>query len=330
MKQIDLVVCAYNEEAVIKLFYVEVCKVIESLPQYRFKIIIVNDGSKDATLDVLLGLKKQDERLHIVDLSRNFGHEAALAAGLSAVDGDAAVIMDADLEDPPSLIADMAVQWESGFDVVNAQRASRKEDSFLKRWTAGGFYKVINSMSGKVRIPFNVGNYRLISRRVLDVLNALPEKNRVFRVLVPYLGFPTTSVSYARPKRPAGITHYNWGSMMKLAVDGITSATIIPLKFAINAGFVVSGFGFAYLLYIIYLALFTDNTVQGWPSMMAVILFLGGIQLIFLGVLGEYIGRIFMEVKSRPDHIIRRSWKAGETDTTELGPAASESTSAQK
>jgi len=316
MPRIDLIVPAYNEEAVIDLFLETVLKVVDGLLAHDFRLILVNDGSKDKTLEKLRDWQDREERLEVLTLSRNFGHEAALAAGLQASKGDACIVLDADLQDPPALIGTLIEKWQEGFDVVNAFRADRRDDSFLKRWTAKRFYKTINALSGKVKIPENVGNYRLLSARVRNLLNQLPEKNRVFRVLIPYLGFPTTVVPYSRPARPAGTTHYNWSSMMRLAVDGITSATTIPLKLAINAGLLVSFAGFLYMLYVIYLALFTHRTVQGWPSMMSVVLFMGGIQLFFLGVLGEYIGRIFQEVKSRPDHIVQGHWPSRRDDRT--------------
>lgn len=308
MSRIDLIVPAYNEEAVIDLFLETVLPVVDALPAHDFRLIIVDDGSRDRTLEKLRAWQEKEERLEVLSLSRNFGHEAALAAGLQASRGDAAIVMDADLQDPPALISLLIEQWQKGFEVVNAFRADRRDDTFLKRWTAKRFYRTINSLSGKIRIPENVGNYRLISKRVRDLLNQLPEKNRVFRVLIPFLGFSTAEVAYTRPPRPSGTTHYSWSSMMRLAVDGITSATTIPLKFAINMGLLVSAAGFLYMLYVIYLALFTDQTVRGWPSMMSAVLFLGGIQLFFLGIIGEYIGRIFQEVKSRPDHIVQARW----------------------
>lgn len=310
MKRIDLVVPAYNEEAVLDIFFSRVCAVLDNLPDYEFSLIMVNDGSTDQTLPLLLGARARDSRIAVVDLSRNFGHEAALAAGLCRSTGDAVIVMDADLQDPPDLIGDMISEWEKGFDVVNARRASRKEDTFFKRWTARQFYRTINRLAGKVRIPENVGNFRLVSARVVSLLNQLPEKNRVFRVLVPYLGFATTEIRYSRPKRPAGETHYNYNSMVRLAIDGITSATIIPLKFAINVGFIVAAAGFLYLLVIVLQAIITRDVVQGWPSTMSIILFLGGIQLVFLGVIGEYIGRIFLEIKGRPDNIVREYYRA--------------------
>ena len=280
-KRVDLVVCAYNEEAVVDIFFTEVKKVIDPLTDYDFRIIVVKDGSNDNTLDKLVAAHHADPRVVAVDLSRNFGHEAALSAGLLQVTGDAAIVMEADLEAPPSLIPAMLEKWQDGSDVVNAQRISRKEDTFLKRWTAKRFYQVINSLSGKINIPENVGNYRLITRKIVDLYNNLPEKNRVFRVLISYMGFSTAQVTYARPKRPAGDTHYNWNSMTRVAVDGITSATIAPLKFAINAG-----------------------------TFIAAVLFIGGIQLLFLGVLGEYLGRIFIEVKARPVQSVKNIWRA--------------------
>jgi glycosyltransferase involved in cell wall biosynthesis len=303
MKRVDLIVPAYNEQEVLGVFFDRVLAVLDKLP-YQFTVIMVNDGSRDTTLDQLLAARERDPRVEVIDLSRNFGHEAALAAGLRQSTGDAVIVMDADLQDPPELIPQLLERWEEGFDVVNAQRVSRRDDSWFKRWTAKRFYRVVNRL-GRLKIPENVGNFRLISARVAALLNSLPERNRVFRVLVPYLGFATSEVPYERPARPAGHTHYSYGRMVGLAVDGITSATIVPLKFAVNVGFVVAGAGFLYLLYVLGLAMFTDQAVQGWPSTVSIILFLGGIQLVFLGVIGEYVGRIFLEIKARPDHVVR-------------------------
>jgi len=310
VKRVDIVVPAYDEEAVVERFLERVLAVADGLAAYEFRVIAVNDGSRDRTLPLLLAARERDARVAVLDLSRNFGHEAALAAGLREADGDAVIVLDADLQDPPELIPALLEQWERGFDVVNARRSLRRGDSPLKRWTARGFYKTIDALAGRVRIPENVGNFRLVSARVVSLLNALPERNRVFRVLVPYLGFPTAEVAYERPRRPAGHTHYNYASMVGLAVDGITSATTIPLQFAVNVGFIVAGVGFLYMLYVIAAAVFTDTTVQGWPSTVSIILFLGGIQLVFLGVIGEYVGRIFLEIKARPDHVVRERYPA--------------------
>jgi polyisoprenyl-phosphate glycosyltransferase len=310
MKIVSIVVPAYNEEAVLDEFFDRVLAVADGQPAYAFRIILVDDGSSDRSLEMALSWRGKDPRVAVLSLSRNFGHEEALAAGLEAALGDAAIVMDADLQDPPELILELLAKWEEGFDVVNAHRSSRREDSFLKRWTAREFYKTINSLSGKVPIPENVGNYRLISRRVIDLLNSMPEKTRVFRVLIPYLGFRTATVDYIRPRRVAGSSHYNYSGMTRLAVDGITSATTIPLQFAVKAGIVVSLVGFLYLAFIVLSALVHNTAVTGWASTMSVILFLGGIQLLFLGVIGVYIGRIFEEVKDRPGHIVQKAWIA--------------------
>lgn len=300
MKRISLIVPMYNEEAMIPLFFVAIQHVMEQLPTYSFECIVVNDGSKDQTLNTLLAYQHRHDWLQVVTFSRNFGHEAAVTAGLNYANGDAIIVMDADLQDPPELIIQLIARWENGFDVVNAHRKSRRDDTFLKRFTARQFYKVINTMSGRVEIPQNVGNYRLISHRVLIELQRLPEKNRVFRILVPELGFKTCSVDFVRPKRQAGKTHYNWLSMIQLAIDGITSASTLPLRFATNLGLLISTGAFIYLVVVIIQWFLAPETTDGWSSLMVVMLFLGGIQLVFLGILGEYLGRIFIEVKERP------------------------------
>lgn len=302
---LDLVVPVYNEAAVLGIFLEKTLAVLKSLEGWTWRMIMVNDGSRDQSLAILRSWAEHEDRILVLDLSRNFGHEAALSAGLIHAEGDASIVMDSDLQDPPEIIPLLLARFLEGFDVVNAHRSARRTDGILKRLTARAFYKTINVLSPKVPIPEDVGNYRLISRRVRDILGQLPEKNRVFRVLVPWLGFPTSAVEYERPARPAGSSHYNYRSMVALAIDGISSATTIPLKFAVRAGFLVSAAGFLYLLVILVQALFTTSTVEGWASTMSVILFLGGIQLIFLGILGEYLGRIFMEVKQRPVHVIQ-------------------------
>lgn len=312
MKTIALVVPAYNEQDVIDVFFDKVLEVVDPIKDYHFTILLVDDGSRDSTLEKVLAWRERDKRINVAALSRNFGHEAALAAGLKLAKGDAVIVMDADLQDPPELIPAMIREWEKGYDVVNAHRASRRDDTFLKRWTAGKFYQMINGLSSKVKIPENVGNFRLVSRAVVDLLVRMPEKNRVFRVLVPYLGFRTANVDYVRPRRAAGNTHYNYPGMIRLAIDGITSATTIPLQFAVRAGVFFSIAGFCYMLYIIIQAMVAKSTIAGWASTISVILFLGGVQLVFLGVIGTYIGRIFIEVKGRPDHVVERVWDDGE------------------
>jgi glycosyltransferase involved in cell wall biosynthesis len=305
MPSLDLIVPVYNEALVLSQFLQEARTVLESLPDWQTRIILVNDGSQDQTLAIAQEWQAQLPGIVIVDLSRNFGHEAAMAAGLAASTAQVAIIMDGDLQDPPELIPALLEQHKAGYDVVNAFRESRRADSWCKRLGARFFYWLINAMAGPVKIPTNVGNYRLLSRRVVGILNQLPERNRVLRVLIPYLGFPTTSVAYPRPNRKAGKSHYNYRSMISLAIDGITSATRIPLQFATRLGLLISFLGFGYLSWVLIQALVLKTTVDGWASLMCVILFLGGVQLIVLGVLGEYLGRLFLEVKGRPNHVVQ-------------------------
>lgn len=302
MKRISIVAPMYNESESLVFFFDEINKQVAKNKTYEFEIIIVNDGSKDDTLELLYKEKLKNSMIGIVDFSRNFGHEAAVCAGLEFSSGDAVIIMDADLQDPPELMHEMIALWEQGYNVVNAKRGNRAKDPFLKRFTAAQFYNVINMFNEKVKIPKNVGNYRLMDRVVVDEINNLPEKNRVFRVLVPYVGHKTAEVEFVRPERVAGKTHYNYKSMFKLANDSITSATTIPLKIATRLGFVAAFIGFFALLYAVVVK-FTTQTSGGWTSLMSAILFMGGIQLLFLGIIGEYIGRIFSEVKDRPVYI---------------------------
>jgi dolichol-phosphate mannosyltransferase len=231
----------YNEEKVVKIFFSTINDVIASIHDYQFELIVVNDGSKDQTLTLLYDQFKIQSNLIVVNLSRNFGHEPAVAAGIKVAKGDAIIPMDADLQDPPSLIKELLKKFEEGFDVVNAKRKSRHEDSFFKRFSAIKFYQFIAKLSGKVKIPQNVGHFRLISRRVANEVIALSERNRVFRIQVPYIGFKTTEVFFDRPKRAAGETHYNLKSMLKLAVDSIASTTSVPLVWPLTVA-IIMGF----------------------------------------------------------------------------------------
>lgn len=305
MKKISIVVPMYNESEVVEIFFEVINKVLESINNYQFEIIPVNDGSKDDTLHKLLKISEKQNNIKIVNLSRNFGHESALAAGLSVSKGDATIIMDADLQDPPELIAELISKWEEGYKVVNAKRGNREKDTFMKRFTAEQFYTVINMFNEKVKVPKNVGNYRLLDKEVLDKINDLPEKNRVFRVLVPFVGYKTTEIDFVRPERAAGTTHYNYKSMIRLAIDSITSTTTVPLKIATKFGIISSIIGFITIIIVVIRKLINPEQIaDGWTTLISVILLIGGIQILFLGVLGEYIGRIFIETKDRPVYII--------------------------
>lgn len=311
---VSLVVPMYDESKMVELFFEKIIECISSLEnKYRFEILIINDGSTDDTFALLTKIYDELDNVSLVNLSRNFGHEGALAAGLSKALGEAIIVMDADLQDPVEIIAKLLDKWQEGYDVVNAKRSDRRSDSYFKRKTAALFYRTIRKFSGKIDIPENVGNYRLISRKVLDEINRLPEKNRVFRVLVPYAGYKTTSVEFVRAKRPLGETHYNLKSMMSLAGSGMASATTAPLKWTITIGAITLIFGLIGLIVVVTLAIlkfiFPDinqliNFEPGWASIIATILFIGGVQLLFLGVIGSYIGQMFNEVKNRPAFII--------------------------
>jgi polyisoprenyl-phosphate glycosyltransferase len=306
MKKISIVVPMYNEEKVIPLFFAEINRVLLTLPQYQFELVVVNDGSKDQTLALLKAQQTKQFNLTIVNLSRNFGHEPAVAAGIKTATGDAIIPMDADLQDPPMLIAELIKQFEEGFEVVNAKRKGRHEDTFFKRFSAIKFYQFIAKLSGKIKIPQNVGHFRLISRRVVDEVNRLSERNRVFRIEVPFVGFKTTEVLFDRPKRAAGETHYNLQSMMKLAVDAIASTTSVPLVwplqvfltvgtlFAISViGQVVVGIFFS-LEAIIQLIWLATNII----ILMFVLLFF------ILSILSLYLSRVFIETQNRPFYLI--------------------------
>jgi dolichol-phosphate mannosyltransferase len=306
MKKISIVVPMYNEEKVIPLFFAEINRVLLSLPQYQFELVVVNDGSKDQTLSLLKAQQTKQANLIIVNLSRNFGHEPAVAAGIKIATGDAIIPMDADLQDPPFLISQLLKQFEDGFEVVNAKRKGRHEDTFFKRFSAIKFYQFIAKLSGKIKIPQNVGHFRLISRRVADEVNRLSERNRVFRIEVPFVGFKTTEVLFDRPKRAAGETHYNLQSMMKLAVDAIASTTSVPLVWPVQVFLGVSTLFavsiFAQMLTAIFFSIETNFhliwLVTNLITLMFVLLFF------VLSILSLYLSRVFIETQNRPFYVI--------------------------
>ncbi len=308
MKKISIVVPMYNEEEMAPIFFDAINKVLDSINNYRFEIVVVNDGSGDNTLAWLKEKRKEQKNLHIVSFSRNFGHESAVAAGIKHATGDALIVMDADLQDPPELITQLLKKYEEGYEVVNAKRVNRKTDGFLKRKTAEWFYKVIAKLSRKIKIPENVGNYRLISRRVADRINALREKNRVLRVVIPYAGFKTTEVEFVRKERPAGHTHYNYKAMFRLAGDSITSSSMLPLRYSFIFGFIFAFvFGLMSLIFLIFDILTTTGTTMafinlpnGTLALIGCFGFFAGFILLFLGIIGEYLGRVLIEVQDRP------------------------------
>jgi glycosyltransferase involved in cell wall biosynthesis len=252
----------------------------------------------------LLALHQKDSRVVVIDLSRNFGKEAALTAGLDHTLGDCAIPLDADLQDPPEVIPELLAKWQEGFDVVNAVRLSRDGESWFKRASAHTFYRIINRMS-EVDIPADTGDFRLLSRPVLDALKTLPERRRFMKGLFAWVGFQTTSIYYRREPRYAGKTKWNYWRLWNFAVEGITSFSQVPLQLAAHLGLIVSALAFIYAVYLIIGTLVYGNPVKGYPSMMVAVLFLGGVQLIALGVIGEYLGRIYEETKGRPVYLVR-------------------------
>lgn len=305
-KSISIVVPAFNEEEVLKEFHRRVAVVLDSL-LYSSEIIYVNDGSSDNTLGVMLELKEKDSRVAIIDLSRNFGKEIALTAGLDHAGGDGVVVIDADLQDPPELIRELIKYWEKGYDVVYAKRISREGESFVKKATAVLFYRLIQKVSN-IKIPEDTGDFRLLSRRAVDALKELREQHRFMKGLFTWIGYPQRAVLYQREPRLAGKTKWNYWRLWNFALEGITSFTIGPLKIAVYMGISTSLFAFIYAVFVFSKALIYGDPVRGYPSLMVVILFLGGIQLLSIGIMGEYLGRIFNETKKRPLYFIKNHY----------------------
>lgn len=295
---ISVIAPAYNEEAVLPEFHKRLCAVFEGL-DCELEVVYVNDGSSDQTLAVLHALRAQDERITLVDLSRNFGKEIAMTAGFDHASGDAVVVIDTDLQDPPELIPEMIRLWRSGYDMVYAQRTAREGESWMKRVTASAFYQVIQRLS-RVKIPQDTGDFRLMSRRAVDALLQLREHHRFMKGLFAWVGFPQIALPYRRDARFAGDTKWNYWKLWNFAIEGITSFTTLPLKIASYMGLLISLFAFAYAAFVIYKTLMYGDDVQGYPSLMVTILMLGGIQLASLGIIGEYLGRMFNETKQRP------------------------------
>lgn len=270
----------------------------------RFEFIFVDDGSVDGTLPALRDAAAGDARVRVISFSRNFGQQIAVTAGIDIAVGDAVVLMDCDLQDPPEVVAQMIALWRQGFDVVYGTRATRPGDTWFKRFSAGGFYSVINRLS-EVPIPAEAGDFRLMSRAVVDTLKQMPERHRFLRGMVSWTGFRQTSVPYDRPERFAGETKYPLSKMIRYALDGIMSFSIKPLQLAIGLGLVTVCLSVIGILYALVMRLFTSVWVEGWTALMIAVLFLGGVQLLSLGIIGEYVGRIYGEVQRRPLYIVR-------------------------
>lgn len=301
---ISLVIPFYNESENVASTLRTVETAIGRLP-YLWELVAVNDGSRDDTLAALESYNPKILTLRVVDLSRNFGKEAALSAGLAYAQGEAVIPLDADLQDPPELIPEMLARWEQGAEVVLARRSDRSSDSFLKRMTARAFYRSMNRLS-EVNVPADVGDFRLLDRAVVDVLNSLPEHRRFMKGLYAWAGFRTAEVQYVRPERAVGETKFTGWKLWNLAIEGITSFSIAPLKVWTYLGLLVATVAFCYAAYIVAKTLFFGTDVPGYASLVTIVLFMGGVQLIGLGVLGEYVGRVYLESKRRPPFVVRR------------------------
>lgn len=302
---ISVIVPMYNEEAVFNTLFSVLDKTLGAL-DLEYEVICVDDGSRDRTREMLSAKTQQDKRVKAVLLSRNFGKEAAMTAALDFASGDAVIPIDADLQDPPELIGLMVQKWREGFDVVYAKRVSRASDTRMKRNSAGLFYRIFNMLS-ETPIPENVGDYRLMDRRVVEAIKRLPEKDRFMKGLFCWPGFNSTTIEFERQERAEGVTKFNYWKLWNFALNGITSFSSFPVRLGVYLGFLVSAVAFLYGAIIMVKTLFTGVDVPGYASLMVVVLFIGGIQLFFLGLLGEYIGRIYKEVKNRPIYIVDKA-----------------------
>ena len=304
MKKISVVIPMYFEEEVANECYNRTKKILNSLNNYEHEIVFVNDGSKDKTLEILANIAKNDMCVKILSFSRNFGHQAAVTAGLKYTTGDAVVIMDADLQDPPEVIIEMIELWEHGNEVIYAKRKSREGESRFKLFTAKMFYKILNGLSD-VDIPKDTGDFRLADRKVVDVINSLPEHNKFLRGLFSWVGFKQIALEYERKQRFAGKTKYPLKKMLKLASDGIISFSTKPLKILGAVGLISVIASIIILIYALISYIFNLNQLTaGWTSIMVTITFLGGIQLLSIWLISEYIGKIYDESKGRPEYII--------------------------
>ncbi len=302
-KLLSIIVPCYNEAAVIERFHQRLINVLNQLP-IPSEIIYIDDGSTDDTWQKLQALTPDQSQLVLIALSRNFGKEAAMSAGLDASRGDAVIVIDSDLQDPPELIPQMLEEWQKGYDIINMRRRKRYGESWLKRASATVYYRLLNRLSD-IHIPENVGDFRLLSRRLVDHINALPEKTRYMKGLFAWPGFQQKELLFDRDPRWAGESKWHYFKLLGLAFEGITSFSVQPLKLATWCGAIISLLSLIFAVVIVMKKLFWGDPVAGYSSLMAVMLFLGGIQLMAMGVLGEYVGRIFIESKQRPRYLIR-------------------------
>ena len=300
--EFSVIIPAYNEQEVIEESYKRLTAVMSQINE-PYELLFIDDGSRDKTAEKIAGICKRDKHVILIRFSRNFGHMPAITAGMDYARGSAVLVIDADLQDPPELFPKMIEKWREGYEVVYGVRSERKGETGFKKLTAGVYYRFLKRMTD-VDLPVDTGEFRLIDRKVCNAIKRIKEKNRYMRGLVSWVGFKQTAVEYVREKRFAGETKYPLTKMIKLAMDGITSFSYKPLKLAANLGFGISALSFIYLLIVLYQRLVSHTTAIGWASMVAIVLFSQGIVLMVLGLMGEYIGRIFEEIKGRPIYIV--------------------------
>ena len=303
MKTVTILIPAYNEQAVLAPLYKRLTALANNNKKYNFEFLFINDGSTDNTLSIIKNYAKTDTRISYVNLSRNFGKEPAMLAGFDYTTGDATVIIDADLQDPPELIPKMISYWEDGYDDVYAKRRSREGESWFKKKSSSIFYKLLQK-STNVDIQVDTGDFRLLDKRAINALREIRESQRYTKGMFSWIGFKKKEITYDRDPRAAGETKWNYPKLVNLAIDGITSFTTTPLRIASFAGMIISLIAFFFIIVIIFKTTFFGDPVAGWSSTMAVILFLGGVQLLSIGIIGEYVGRIFNEVKNRPVYFV--------------------------
>ena len=306
-KKISIIAPFFNEEESLPIFLEEVLNIIEELVEYNFEIIFIDDGSTDNSLVFLKEKAKENKNIIVLELSRNFGKEAALTAGIDMAIGSAIIPIDVDLQDPPILIKKMIKQWESGSDVVLAKRENRLNENFLKRISASFFYKIYSFFVGNSKIS-NVGDFRLIDKRVVDNIKNLKEKNRYMKGLLSWPGFSSAEIPYTRNKRKAGKSKFTFLKLLNLGFEGVTSFSILPLKFFTTIGFIGIIFSFFFAIIILFQKIFYENFIEGYAFLILLILFFGSFQLLGIGILGEYIGKIYIETKNRPIYIIKNRY----------------------
>ncbi|MBT2571249.1 glycosyltransferase [Planococcus sp. ISL-110] len=303
MKLLTILIPAYNEEEVLETLLERLLLVTTQISNYEFEFLFVNDGSRDRTLEMLKEMARTHPQIAYINLSRNFGKEVAMLAGIDHVNGDAVIILDADLQDPPELIPEMISYWEQGYDDVFAKRNSRAGETWFKKWSSNSYYNILDKVSN-IPIQNNTGDFRLLDRKCIEALKKIRESQRYTKGMFSWIGFNKMEILFDRDPRAAGTTKWNYPKLVNLAIDGITSSTVLPLRISSFLGISVSFLALLYMLYLFFRTLIFNDSIPGYPSMMSVILFLGGVQLISLGVIGEYLGKIFIETKGRPVYLI--------------------------